>query len=67
MDGQCVVNLKWDLNTEGTEDTEKTGENKRKKRIITEGAETQRRRSRFLAARNDSFFLKDGFLVMGVF
>jgi hypothetical protein len=48
MDDQSELNLKGDFNTEGTEDTEKTGKRKKGEKIIaesgrdTEGAEKKK-------------------------
>jgi hypothetical protein len=44
MDDQCVLNLTWDFNTEGTEDTEKTrkrGEKEERRELSQRVAETQ--------------------------
>jgi hypothetical protein len=52
MDDQSVLNLKGDFNTEGTEDTEKTGKRKKGERLSQRVGETQRaqrRKSGFLA------------------
>jgi hypothetical protein len=54
MDGQWVMSLKGDFNTEFTEDREKTGRGKEERnelsQRIAETQSTQRGKSRFLAS-----------------
>jgi hypothetical protein len=63
MNYQSALNLKGDFNTEGIEDTEKTGKRKgRRKELSQMGAETQRagRRSGFLASLGMTNLEDDG-------